>query len=235
MSDVSVKHAFHSPKVDGPDTTKIRASDWNADLLFTGGTVGDILTRDTGSATGAAWSASPTLTNLTLGSAGTLAWSTDLKLVREAANVLAMRNGTAAQSLRLYGTYTDASNYERFRLAADTAGVYIIADRAGTGVARAMHFWTDGNSRWDIGSTGHFLATTDNTYDIGATGATRPRNIFVASDITTGSTTLHKTSVALTNGAAAQSGTLTNAPTAGNPTKWVPINDNGTTRYIPAW
>lgn len=37
------------------------------------------------------------------------------------------------------------------------------------------------------------------------------------------------------NGAAAAVGTLGNAPVAGNPTKWVPINDNGTTRYIPAW
>ena len=43
------------------------------------------------------------------------------------------------------------------------------------------------------------------------------------------------TSAALNNGAAAAAGTLTNAPVAGNPTKWVPINDNGTTRYIPAW
>lgn len=38
-----------------------------------------------------------------------------------------------------------------------------------------------------------------------------------------------------TNGAAAALGTLTNAPTAGNPTKWIPIDDNGTTRYLPAW
>lgn len=42
-------------------------------------------------------------------------------------------------------------------------------------------------------------------------------------------------SVALTDGAAAATGTLTNAPAAGNPTKWIPIDDNGTTRYIPAW
>lgn len=48
-------------------------------------------------------------------------------------------------------------------------------------------------------------------------------------------TTLLETSATLTNGAAAQVGTLTNAPTAGNPTKWIPINDNGTTRYLPAW
>lgn len=53
--------------------------------------------------------------------------------------------------------------------------------------------------------------------------------------LTSGSTTLHKTSVALSNGAGASAGTLTNAPAVGNPTKWIPINDNGTTRYIPAW
>jgi len=40
---------------------------------------------------------------------------------------------------------------------------------------------------------------------------------------------------AFTDGAGASTGTLTNAPAAGNPTKWIPINDNGTTRYIPAW
>lgn len=53
--------------------------------------------------------------------------------------------------------------------------------------------------------------------------------------ITTASATLIASNVALTNGAAASTGTLTNAPAAGNPTKWVPINDNGTTRYVPTW
>jgi len=40
---------------------------------------------------------------------------------------------------------------------------------------------------------------------------------------------------ALTNGAAASLGTLTNAPAAGDPTKWIPIDDAGVTRFIPAW
>ena len=29
--------------------------------------------------------------------------------------------------------------------------------------------------------------------------------------------------------------TLTNSPAAGNPTKWIPINDNGIIRYFPVW
>jgi len=46
---------------------------------------------------------------------------------------------------------------------------------------------------------------------------------------------LARTSTAYTNGAGALTGTLTNSPVTGNPTKWIPVNDNGTTRYIPAW
>lgn len=44
-----------------------------------------------------------------------------------------------------------------------------------------------------------------------------------------------QTGAAYTNNAAANAGTLLNAPTAGDPTKWIPINDNGTIRNIPAW
>jgi hypothetical protein len=57
----------------------------------------------------------------------------------------------------------------------------------------------------------------------------------ITAALTGNQTTLLATSVALANGAAAAIGTLTNTPTAGNPTKWVAIDDNGTTRYIPTW
>jgi hypothetical protein len=53
--------------------------------------------------------------------------------------------------------------------------------------------------------------------------------------ITINDAVLMHTKTAFTNGAAAQVGTLLNAPTAGNPTKWIPVDDNGTTRFIPAW
>lgn len=42
-------------------------------------------------------------------------------------------------------------------------------------------------------------------------------------------------SSAMTNNAGASVGTLTNAPAAGNPTKWIGFNDAGTLRFIPAW
>lgn len=46
---------------------------------------------------------------------------------------------------------------------------------------------------------------------------------------------LAQTVTPLPNGAGAQVATLNNGPAAGNPTKWIPIDDNGVTRWIPVW
>lgn len=60
--------------------------------------------------------------------------------------------------------------------------------------------------------------------------------VIVADNIVSGATDfMHETNATLADNAAVGAGTLTNAPTAGDPTKWVAINDNGTTRYFPTW
>lgn len=46
---------------------------------------------------------------------------------------------------------------------------------------------------------------------------------------------IHALTTAFTNNAGAAVGTLNNSPLAGNPTKWIKINDNGTIRSIPCW
>ena len=51
----------------------------------------------------------------------------------------------------------------------------------------------------------------------------------------TDNTNILRSTASMANGAGVSVGTLTNAPAAGNPTKWFAFNDNGTTRYIPAW
>lgn len=43
------------------------------------------------------------------------------------------------------------------------------------------------------------------------------------------------TNTTLTDNAGGGAGTLTNAPSAGDPTKWIAIDDNGTPRFIPTW
>jgi hypothetical protein len=91
---------------------------------------------------------------------------------------------------------------------------------------------TDGRKHMTLLDTGETLINGG-----GAEGMRidNSKNAIFKGSITHADTTLLKTSVALNNGAAAATGTLTNAPVAGNPTKWIPINDNGTVRYIPAW
>ena len=57
----------------------------------------------------------------------------------------------------------------------------------------------------------------------------------ITANLRNNQTILLASSATLADGAALALGTLTNAPAAGDPTKWVAINDNGTTRYIPTW
>jgi hypothetical protein len=54
------------------------------------------------------------------------------------ANTLAIRNGTSAQELRISGTYTDDSNYERGYSRFVSGDFTIGTEKAGTGVARGL-------------------------------------------------------------------------------------------------
>jgi hypothetical protein len=55
--------------------------------------------------------------------------SMDIKLYRDAAATLAQRNGTAAQTSRIYNTFTDDSNRENIAI----VGNAITVETAGTG------------------------------------------------------------------------------------------------------
>lgn len=74
---------------------------------------------------------------------GTSLDGVDVFIARDAANALALRNGTNSQSLAVYNTYTDASNYERLRLYGTAGSAYTIAsEAAGTGTVRDLVFAT---------------------------------------------------------------------------------------------
>ena len=62
----------------------------------------------------------------------------DLSLFRDAAGTLAQRNGTNAQTFRVYNTFTDASNYERGFLRWSSDVFEVGPEAAGTGTARPM-------------------------------------------------------------------------------------------------
>jgi hypothetical protein len=66
-------------------------------------------------------------------------------------------------------------------------------------------------------------------------GGTGYTDLKLRSVYTTAAAFFARSAVALTDGHGVSAGTITNAPSAGNPTKWIGVDDNGTTRYIPAW
>ncbi len=99
-----------------------------------------------------------------------------------------------------------------------------------TPFAAIKGFITDAanNSRGDIVFSNRRIATdTALTESVRITGAGLLQTNNAAS--------LIGSSVSLSNAAGAAAGTLSNAPTAGNPTKWIQINDAGTIRKIPTW
>ena len=110
----------------------------------------------------------------------------DVRLYRDAANTLALRNGTAAQLFRVYRT-TDGTNASWLEMDANANGnAYIGTNKTGTGTAGPLYFLTGGTARWQVNTSGHFTADTDNTYDIGASGANRPRSIYAGTSIISG-------------------------------------------------
>ncbi len=70
-----------------------------------------------------------------------------------AANTLAQRNGTNAQTFRLYNTYTDASNYERGFVRWNANVLEIGTEAGGTGTARNLRL----TSKTQVGSATSYL------------------------------------------------------------------------------
>ncbi len=58
----------------------------------------------------------------------------------EAANTLALRNGTNPQTFRSYRSFTDASNYSRLAMAWNTSTALVMAEGAGTGSDGSVAF-----------------------------------------------------------------------------------------------
>lgn len=81
--------------------------------------------------------------------------SADTVMVRDgAANTLALRNGTAAQTFNVYNTFTDASNYERGCVRFSGNVFQIGTEAGGTGTVRAISLRTGGSERLNISASG---------------------------------------------------------------------------------
>ncbi len=148
--------------------------------------------------------------------------------------------GSGGNIVKVANTTAGTTNFAAFRLGTDGAVVGQIALRTSTYTtagglrANGMDIYSDGAGGVNViaaeASNGYIRFYTAGTADANLRGYFDPSGVFFLKG-----GTLLATAAALTNGAAAQVATMTNGPTAGNPTKWIPIVDNGTTRYFPAW
>jgi hypothetical protein len=94
--------------------------------------------------------------------------SPDLTLFRDAADTLAQRRGTNAQTFRIYNTFTDASNYERGKIQWDSNVLKIGTEKAGTGTARDLAFQTDGTTRMTLDASGRLLIGSTSSFNSAA-------------------------------------------------------------------
>ncbi len=139
--------------------------------------VGSVLVSG-GAGAAPAWSATPSLTSVTFSGGSVLDGAT--------ANVLQQRNGTNPQSLLIYSTFTNSSNYERGGIDFTTLNPRLTLGTAaaGTGTARDIDIRSGGvnvfvrgsGGGWQIANGGHWIALADNASDIGQTNSQRPRH-----------------------------------------------------------
>mgnify|MGYP000877930645 CR=1 FL=1 len=124
----------------------------------------------------------------------------DTTLQRDAAGVLAQREGTTAQTFRVYKTYTDASNYERLSIGYNSGfGSWDITPQyAGTGAAQHLVVTANGGNLYLTGGDVKFGGTYnwivrgvngtlepgnwDNTADLGSPN-NRIQDAYIASSI----------------------------------------------------
>lgn len=126
--------------------------------------------------------------------AGTVALS---PLFREDANTVAQRNGTTAQLMNVYATYTSAAVNSgiQFRPGTNTHSLNTFNNGAGTDANLGLGH--GGTIQWFVNATGgHFQPISGNTYDFGASGAgSLVRSIYYGTTLTATQGTLSGSSI----------------------------------------
>lgn len=107
-------------------------------------------------------------------------------LFQEDANDVGEYNGTTAQNLHVYGTYSNSSNYERTGLGWDAADGYFVLknENAGTGAQHGIGFWIGSSIRWGIDTTSTLKPFANNLINLGSTSLA-PQTIYAATSFDT--------------------------------------------------
>jgi hypothetical protein len=116
-------------------------------------------------------------------------------LFQEDANDLGEYNGTTAQNLHVYSSYTNSSTWQRTSLGFDSTDNYAVvrSENSTSGAAPGLGLWINNGLKWVVDASGNFKPWTDQTYNVGSFNSTgsgsglRPGTVYVAGNSSTGS------------------------------------------------
>ena len=100
----------------------------------------------------------------------------------DAADNLEERNGTTAQNLRVYSTYSGTNLWDRISLGSEAVGgtTYNVlrSEDATSGNAPGIGMHIGSNIKWFFGSDGSFKPNSDNSFDVGTDTGQGMRSVF---------------------------------------------------------
>ena len=100
---------------------------------------------------------------------GGIGWNAnDTAFYKDAVGVIAQRRSTNPQSFRIYNTYTDASNYERFSIGWSSNLCTLGFEKAGTGAQRYVSLDLGANPS---AGANKIISTSTNAYDFYSAGS----------------------------------------------------------------
>lgn len=183
MADAIVKPAFQSTATDNAVPGQLGPAEWNAARVFSGGNDGEILVRDSGSATGAAWRANLPLADgtqdapsLAYTAEPTLGWyrkEAGKSFLRNKADqdmYLGLQSGDTAEQ-RAYLCFANRDGFNEWLIGKNAATKFILYEN--DSAVHRMNLYPSGTS--ELNSVGanpvriNFLET-DRTADLGTGG-----------------------------------------------------------------
>ncbi|MFZ0774593.1 MAG: beta strand repeat-containing protein [Candidatus Sulfotelmatobacter sp.] len=116
-------------------------------------------------------------------------------LFQEDANDLGEYNGTTAQNLHVYSSYTNSSTWQRTSLGFDTSDNYAVvrSESSTSGAAPGLGLWINNGLKWVVDASSNFKPWTDQTYNVGSFNSAgsgsglRPGTVYVAGNSASGS------------------------------------------------
>jgi len=116
-------------------------------------------------------------------------------LSQEDANDLGEYNGTTAQNLHVYSSYTNSSTWQRISLGYDAGDSYAVlrSESSPSGSAYGLGFWINNGLKWVMDASSNLKPWTDQTSNVGSFNSSgsgsglRPGTVYVAGNSTSGS------------------------------------------------